>query len=67
MSEGTIDGRSFQEKLRDLINFESRENGSDTPDFILAQYLMSCLLTFDKTVRDRDRWYRAEGKQVPER
>jgi len=33
------------------------ENASDTPDFILAQYLSDCLAAFDKAVRERERWY----------
>ena len=30
---------SLKEKMQELINTESRENDSDTPDFILAEYL----------------------------
>jgi len=54
----------FEEALQDLINKYSRENGSDTPDFILASYLDRCLSTFDITVRRREHWYRSES--VPE-
>ena len=39
------------------INRNSAENGSDTPDFILAEYLMTCLDNFDKTVHARSDWY----------
>ena len=39
------------------INRNSAENGSDTPDFILAEYLMTCLEAFDKTVHARSDWY----------
>lgn len=44
-------------KITNAINSCSAENGSDTPDFILANYLADCLAAFDKTVRARDRWY----------
>lgn len=47
----------FKRKLRNLINCYNVENGSNTPDFILAEYLTNCLETFDKAVRKRDRWY----------
>ncbi len=55
----------FQSKLEDLINFESMENGSNTPDLILARYLVSCLKTFDTATRARDNWYN-EGKGIEE-
>jgi len=48
----------FHKELENLINKHSKENGSDTPDFILAQYLVDCLEAFDKAVVDRTRWYR---------
>jgi len=37
----------FREQLRDLLNHYSMENGSNTPDYILADYLISCLRTYD--------------------
>ena len=39
------------------INRNSAENGSDTPDFILAVYLLNCLEAFDKAVHARSAWY----------
>jgi hypothetical protein len=33
----------FRKELEQLINRNSRENGSNTPDFILAQYIEGCL------------------------
>lgn len=44
----------FRDELETLINKWSKENGSDTPDFILADYLQSCLNAFDEAVRARD-------------
>lgn len=44
-------------QLTTAINSVSAENGSDTPDFILAHYLLGCLRAFDAAVTDRDRWY----------
>jgi hypothetical protein len=38
----------------------SAENGSNTPDFILAQYLTSCLAAFDEAVNAREKWYGRE-------
>lgn len=44
----------FREELKALINTYSLENESDTPDFILAQYLVECLAAFNTAVRHRD-------------
>ncbi len=43
----------FQKELTELINKHSLENGCDTPDFVLAGYLVECLKTFNKTVQAR--------------
>jgi hypothetical protein len=40
-----------------LLNKYSAENGSNTPDFILAKYLADCLAAFDKAVTAREKWY----------
>jgi hypothetical protein len=50
-------GVMFRKKLEELINRESMENGCNCPDFILADYLMRCLETFDISVKTRDKWY----------
>lgn len=52
---GEID-LTFREALTGLINEFSLEKGSDTPDFILANYLISCLDTFDLICRQRETW-----------
>ena len=48
---------SFEKKLSNLINCYSLENGSDTPDFILAQYLNDCLQSYNRAVKSRTKWY----------
>jgi hypothetical protein len=48
---------SFQNKIEQLINETSQENESNTPDFILAEFLYSCLVTFNKGIKQRDKWY----------
>lgn len=39
------------------LNSACAENASNTPDFILAQYLLGCLDAFDAAVKARDKWY----------
>lgn len=48
---------TFEEKLRSAINKHSKENDSNTPDFILAEYLLQCLDAFNKTSVAREKWY----------
>ena len=52
---------TFQHEIEALINKHSLENGSGTPDFILAEYLKNCLDTFNKTLQARESWY---GRKV---
>ena len=39
---------NFRAELTTLINRYSLENGSDTNDFILADYLADCLVAYDR-------------------
>ena len=45
---------SLYDDLTATLNSHSAENGSDTPDYILAEYLLSCLSAFDKATRHRE-------------
>lgn len=47
----------FRAEVERLINRLSLEGGSDTPDFILAQYLADCLAAYDRAVCRREAWY----------
>ena len=47
----------FVYELEKLLNRYSQENGSDTPDFILAQYLKGCLDNYNSCVNARDTYY----------
>jgi hypothetical protein len=47
----------FRNELQSAINRASKENGSNTPDFILAEYLSDCLTAFDKASVAREGWY----------
>lgn len=47
----------FEKELQHLINKYSLENMSNTPDFILAKYLMQCLFNFNITSNDRETWF----------
>jgi hypothetical protein len=47
---------NFRLELSHLLNRFSKENGCDTPDFVLAEYLHDCLTAFDKAVNLRSDW-----------
>lgn len=47
----------LRKDIEESINKHSLENESDTPDFILAEYLTDCLRVFDKAIVKREEWY----------
>lgn len=49
--------KMFKRELAELINKYCIENVSNTPDFIIADYLCACLDTFHSNVNMRDRWH----------
>jgi hypothetical protein len=51
----------FERELEALINRFSGEQESGTPDFILARFLVSCLITWNASVERRELWY---GRQL---
>ncbi len=57
MVSEVVEQANFREGLKNSINCHSMENGSDTPDFILAEYLVDCLNAFDKATKKRAEWY----------
>ncbi len=48
---------TFLGELERLVNKYSRENASDTPDFILADYMDNCLIAYNSAVYAREKWY----------
>lgn len=58
------DSMEFDRELSYLINRYSQENGSDTPDWILAKYLNDCLANWNHAVSAREKWYGRDKKPV---
>lgn len=52
-----MDDSSFKSELIYLINKYSKENDSNTPDFILANYIEGCLDNFNKAIYQREEWH----------
>lgn len=75
MSDMTVDLSDFfpvedeyaplQERIRRLLNQASAENASNTPDYVLAEYLISCLAAFDKAVLARAVYYGDDSHLTP--
>jgi hypothetical protein len=55
---------TFTHELKLLIKKYTLENGSDTPDYILAKYLANCLKAFDGAVKARTEWYSKDKTNV---
>lgn len=55
----------LRKSIEQTLNRFSAENGSNTPDFILAQFLIDSLGAWDKAVAAREKWYGREPKPVP--
>lgn len=56
MSEASKE-KLFEAELASLVNKYNMESGSNTPDFVIASYLVECLKTFNQSVVWRERWY----------
>ena len=56
---------SLRVEIQQALNRNSAENGSDTPDYVLACYLVDCLNAYDKAVAERERWYGRSGVRTP--
>jgi hypothetical protein len=44
-------------RIEQELNRASAENASNTPDFVLAEFLTDCLAAFDRATTARDNWY----------
>lgn len=53
----------FREELMNLIGKYSGKNRSYTPEFMLADFLISCLDAFDLAVTQRTEWNRMSKPQ----
>jgi len=52
--------QTFGAELTALLNKHSRENKSNTPDFLLARFMLDCLRSWERSTRGRDEWFGVE-------
>ena len=48
---------TLKDDIKLMLNKNCVENESNTPDFILAEYLLKCLNAFENAIQYRDKWY----------
>ena len=53
---------SLENDLRDILNKYGRESNSNTPDFILSQYIYGCLISFETAIQQRETWYGRDAR-----
>ena len=59
---GTVQGNDLKDALVSALNRCSAENPSNTPDWILAQYLLGCLAAWNMGVQQRETWYGRDAR-----
>ena len=52
-----MEKQSFSGALQDLLNMHNEENTSDTPDYVLREYIIDSLAAFNKAVQWREQYY----------
>jgi hypothetical protein len=62
VSKGTL-----HSELTKVLNTFNAENGSNTPDFLLADYLVGCLQTYNVIVTKREKWHGRGEEEFPPR
>jgi hypothetical protein len=63
--EAAGDAPDLRSELVALLNKHSRENVSNTPDFILRDFMWHCLKAFEAGVNQRDNWYNIDPQPRP--
>ena len=54
---GKVHGDDLEHAIASALNRYSAENPSNTPDWILAQFLLGCLAAWNQGVQQRETWY----------
>lgn len=51
------DNQDLLSRIRSAVNAASVENVSNTPDFVIAEFLVDVLGALNKAINSRERWY----------
>lgn len=55
---------NFEKELENLINRYSKENESNTPDYVLAHYIKYSLQAFNQAVNLREEYYGRKSNEL---
>lgn len=55
---------NLERELTQLLNKYSEDNAAQTPDFLLAKFLLACLRSFASAIGERELWF-GRGKWNP--
>ncbi len=55
---------TLERDLSGVLNRYSQENASNTPDWILAQFLLGCLAAWNMGVQQREAWYGRDARPI---
>ena len=53
--------QALRSRFRQAINAESVENGSNTPDYVLAQLAVDAVVSYERAARARERWFQNDS------
>ena len=53
---------NLQREIATALNRACAENESNTPDWLLAQFMLSCLAAFNTAVQQRETWYGRDAR-----
>jgi hypothetical protein len=59
---GKVHGNDLEHAVAEALNRFSAENPSNTPDWILAQFLLGCLAAWNQGVQQRETWYGRDAR-----
>lgn len=54
----------LEHALAHALNRFSAENPSNTPDWLLAQFLLGCLAAWNTAVQQRETWYGRDARPI---
>ena len=54
--------KKIEKEIAEVLNINSRESVSNTPDYILAQCLMGCLTALETAIQQRETWYGRDAR-----
>lgn len=49
--------KDLKKEITTILNRACRENKSNTPDFILAKFMLSCLKAGENLINEREKYY----------